>query len=180
MWRPQHQERITARTNFYPATSNGAAAPRVSQPTRIVIPFRPGIASSENRSWSQRIERNPLVLLRFSLAVIFLWFGVMKIAGVSPVTDLLRSSFPVLADPPFLQLLGLVEVAIAAGLVIKRVSRQTTVLMVLHLLGTLSVAVLAPRIIFSPTFPVLTMTGEFLAKNLVLIAAGMVIMVSRD
>jgi uncharacterized membrane protein YkgB len=76
--------------------------------------------------------------------------------------------------------LGLVEVAIAAGLVIKRVSRQTTVLMVLHLLGTLSVAVLAPRIIFSPTFPVLTLTGEFLAKNLVLIAAGMVIMVSRD
>jgi putative oxidoreductase len=180
MWRVQRQEQITARTNIYSSASNGAAVHRVSQPTRIVIPFRPDIASSKNRSWYQRIERNPLVILRFSLAAVFFWFGVMKIAGVSPVLDLLRSSFPALADPPYLQLLGVAEVLIAVGLVINRLSKQATALMVLHLLGTLSVAVLAPRIVFAPAFPVLTMTGEFLAKNLVLIAAGIIIMISRE
>lgn len=176
MWQPQHREQITTRTNFYPAPSDGATVNHLN--TRIVIPFRPGNASSESRRWYQRVERHPLFLLRLSLAAVFFWFGVLKIADVSPVIELLKSSLPVLADPPFLQLLGVAEVVIAVGLVINRLSKPTTVLMVLHLAGTLSVAVLSPKVIFAPMFPVLTMEGEFLAKNLVLIAAGIVIMIS--
>jgi len=119
-------------------------------------------------------------LLRLSLAAVFFWFGVLKLADVSPVTELLRNTMPLLARSPFIELLGLAEMVIAAGLVVNRISKQAAVLMVLHLLCTLSIVLLSPSLVFAPRFPVLTMQGEFLAKNLVFIAAGMVVLFSNE
>ena len=100
--------------------------------------------------------------------------------NLSPVVDLLRNSFPLLATSPYLELLGLTEMLIAVGLIFDRWSKQAAVLMLLHLLGTLSVTIVSPKLIFAPAFPVLTMTGEFVAKNLVLIMAGLVVLSSRE
>jgi uncharacterized membrane protein YkgB len=43
---------------------------------------------------------------------------------------------------------------------------------ILHLVGTLSMLVSSPRIAFLPQFPFLTLEGEFVVKNLVLLAAA--------
>ena len=118
-------------------------------------------------------------LLRLSLAMVFFWFGMLKLAGVSPVADLLRNSIPFLARFPYIELLGLAEIVIAIGLVIERLANQAAALMILHLFCTLSVAIIAPTVVFAAGFPVLTMDGEFLAKNLVLITAGLVVISSR-
>jgi uncharacterized membrane protein YkgB len=120
------------------------------------------------------------LLLRLSLAAVFFWFGMLKLAGVSPVANLLRNSVPILAGSPYIELLGLAEIVIAIGLVIRRLANQAATLMILHLFCTLSVAVIAPTLVFAPAFPVLTLDGEFLAKNFVLITAGLVIISSRD
>ena len=146
----------------------------------VVVPIGPHILNQRKNNWPQLSLQDGLFILRLSLATVFFWFGVLKIANVSPAVAILKSSFPVLANPPFLELLGVVEVAIAIGLVVKCLSRQTIVMMVLHLMGTLSVAVLSPHLIFAPVFPMLTLEGEFLVKNLVLIAAGVCIIVSRE
>lgn len=175
---PRHSEQAALRTSFPATASQAPAVNRTDGRARIVIPFRPRAASHEHESLYQVVARRPLILLRLSLAVVFFWFGALKLAGVSPVVEMLRGSFPLLADAPFLQLLGVAEVLIAAGLVLNRLSRQTAFLLVLHLTATLGVAVLSPRTVFAPAFPVLTMTGEFLAKNLVLLAAGVTILVS--
>jgi putative oxidoreductase len=119
-------------------------------------------------------------LLRLSLAAVFFWFGVLKLADVSPVTELLRGSLPFLARSPFIELLGVAEMIIAAGLVVDRLSKQAAVLMVLHLICTLGVVLISPSLVFAPRFPVLTMQGEFLAKNLVFIAAGLVVLFSNE
>ena len=119
-------------------------------------------------------------LLRLSLAAIFFWFGMLKLAGVSPAAELLRHSIPFLAAPPYIELLGLAEIVIAIGLVIERLANQAATLMILHLFCTLSVAIISPTLIFAPAFPVLTMDGEFLAKNFVLITAGLVVMSRRE
>jgi len=50
--------------------------------------------------------------------------------------------------------------------------------MVFHLIGTMSVAIVSPALIFAPVFPVLTMEGEFILKNLVLIVAGFAVLLS--
>jgi uncharacterized membrane protein YkgB len=122
----------------------------------------------------------PLFVLRLSLAAVFFWFGVLKLADMSPVTGLLRNSLPFLARSPFIEILGLAEMIIAAGLVVDRLSKQAAILMVLHLCCTLGIVLISPSLVFSPKFPILTMQGEFLAKNLVFIAAGLVVLFSND
>lgn len=153
-----------------------------SRPARIVIPVRPDITNLD-RAGTKLIaaaQRNAMFMLRLSLAAVFFWFGILKVANVSPAVDLLKHSFTFLATTPYIQCLGVAEMFIGIGLVSNRLSKQATVLMVLHLVGTLSVAIIAPSLIFAPSFPVLTMDGEFLVKNLVLIMAGLVIIFSRE
>ncbi|MEW6207358.1 MAG: DUF417 family protein [Acidobacteriota bacterium] len=128
----------------------------------------------------QSARRKIIFLLRLSLAAVFFWFGVLKVAGASPALDLLKHSFPLLADSPYLEMLGAGEMAIALGLVIDRLAKHASLLMMLHLVCTLTVALVSPSLIFSPSFPVLTMEGEFIAKNIVLIMAGMVILASEE
>jgi uncharacterized membrane protein YkgB len=118
-------------------------------------------------------------LLRLSLAAIFFWFGMLKLAGVSPVVALLHNAMPLLAKSPYIELIGVAEIVIAIGLIIERFSDQAAALMILHLFCTLSLAIIAPTLVFAPAFPVLTMDGEFLAKNFVLITAGLVVISSR-
>ena len=118
-------------------------------------------------------------LLRLSLAAIFFWFGMLKLAGVSPVVALLHNAMPLLAASPYIELIGVAEIVIAIGLIIERFSDQAAALMILHLFCTLSLAIIAPTLVFAPAFPVLTMDGEFLAKNFVLITAGLVVISSR-
>lgn len=119
-------------------------------------------------------------LLRLSLAIVFFWFGALKIADISPVVELVQNSFPLLARPPYLKLLGAVEIMIASGLVIDWLSKYAATLMILHLLGALSVALVSPHLVFAPAFPALTILGEFIAKNIVFIAAGLVVISSHE
>lgn len=115
-------------------------------------------------------------LMRGSLALVFLWFGALKLMNESPVVALLEHSFAFLARTPWLQLLGLVEILIAVGLVVPRLAKIAAVTVLLHLCGTLSVAVVAPHLVFAPRFPVLTMEGEFILKNVVLMAAAIAVL----
>jgi putative oxidoreductase len=149
-------------------------------PARIVVPIRSDLAINETGLERLRdfAARHTLFLLRLSLATIFFWFGVLKVANVSPVVELLHSSIPFLARSPYLQILGIAEITIGMGLLFDRLAKQATALMILHLLGTLSVFVIAPSVIFAPAFPVLTMDGEFVLKNVVLITSALVIMFS--
>ncbi|MBV9241599.1 MAG: hypothetical protein JO314_06285, partial [Acidobacteria bacterium] len=119
-------------------------------------------------------------LLIASLALTFFWFGILKIAGVSPVVPLLKATFPFMASDPYLSLLGLFEVAAAAGLIISKLRRVTLAFVICHLIGTLSIIVIAPHVLFAPEFPVLTMEGEFVVKNLILISASLVLLLDTS
>src|SRR5712692_2189503 len=87
---------------------------------RELFPIQPiairRLRTSGNVAGFARVNRVTL-LLRFSLAAIFFWFGMLKLAGVSPVVSLLRNSVPFLAGSPYIELLGLAEIIIAIGLV---------------------------------------------------------------
>lgn len=114
--------------------------------------------------------------LRVSLGIIFLWFGALKVFGVSPVTELIGRTYSFLPQPELLVLLGTWEVIIGAGLLMKFALRATLALLWLQMAGTLIAPVLAPNIFFTGGNPfLLTVEGEFVLKNLVLISAGIVI-----
>jgi putative oxidoreductase len=156
-------------------------SPAISRPVRVVVPIRRNLVATEDLFERCRDFAAPhaLFLLRLSLASVFFWFGVLKVASVSPVIDLLRAAIPFLAGSPYLQILGIVEIVIGAGLLVDRLARQATALMILHLLGTLSLIAIAPSVMFAPAFPVLTMAGEFVLKNVVLMSSALVIMCAR-
>lgn len=115
-------------------------------------------------------------LLRVALAVTFIWFGALKIVGRSPVADLVAQTVYWLPPPFFVRFLGWWELVIGVGLLSGAVLRLVLLLFWLQMAGTFLVLVLRPEFAFQAGNPLLlTVTGEFVIKNLVLIAAGLVI-----
>ena len=122
------------------------------------------------------MRRDGIQLLRIALAVVFIWFGTLKIIGRSPVEALVAQTV-YWADPAFfVPFLGVWEVVIGLGLLFPLALRLTLLLFWLQLAGTFLVLLVRPGIAFQQGHPLLlTMEGEFVIKNVVLITAGLVI-----
>lgn len=122
------------------------------------------------------MQQRGITILRVALGIIFLWFGALKIAGVSPVANLIQSAYPFLPTNEFVLLLGAWEAAIGIGLIFKLSLRATLALLWMQMAGVMLSPVLAPSVFFNAGNPLLlTVEGEFLVKNLVLIAASIVV-----
>jgi uncharacterized membrane protein YkgB len=114
--------------------------------------------------------------LRVTLGLIFFWFGALKLLGASPILTILKQTYPFVPLMPFTIVLGVWEVLIGCGLMTKRALRCALVLLCFHLAGTFISLLFAPLLFFRHGSPLwLTVEGEFVAKNMVLMAAGLVI-----
>ena len=114
--------------------------------------------------------------LRISLAIVFIWFGALKVLGVSPVVDLVASTVYWVDPDWFVPALGVVEILVGIGLAARRWLRLVLLVLAGQMVGTFLVFVLLPEIAFQDGNPLkLTVEGEFVIKNLVLLAAGMVV-----
>lgn len=114
-------------------------------------------------------------LLRLALAIVFVWFGLLKVAGVSPAAEVIQRAYPFLPEPSFVVILGAAEVIIGIGLISNRFLRTTLAFLWLHLLGTFVALALAPETFFTAVPFLPTLAGEFVIKNFILAAAGIVI-----
>ena len=127
------------------------------------------------------MARHGIQLLRVTLGVIFLWFGVLKFfPGLSPAQSLAGNtiavlSFGLLSPGAALLILALWESLIGVGLLTGVLLRGTLFLLWLQMLGTITPLFLFPARCFS-VYPVApTLEGQYIIKNLVLISAGIVI-----
>jgi uncharacterized membrane protein YkgB len=122
------------------------------------------------------MARHGVTLLRVALGLVFVWFGALKLfPGLSPAEGLVRATVPFLPGELFLPLLGVWEMAIGLGFVSGRALRLTILLLFLQMPGTLAPIFLLPERVFT-AFPFgLTLEGQYIVKNLVLIAAALVI-----
>jgi putative oxidoreductase len=115
-------------------------------------------------------------MLRLSLAVVYLWFGALKIFNASPVADLVENMAFVVPRRMFVRLMGIWEITIGTALLFRIALRPTLALYFLQLTGTFMVFFARPRDGFERGNPLrLTKTGEFVVKNLVLLAAGVAV-----
>lgn len=115
-------------------------------------------------------------ILRVALGIVFLWFGALKVLDVSPVLELVQQTYSFMPYPTFFKFLGWWEIVIGLGLVFKVALRATLALLWLQMAGTLVAPVLQPGMFFDGgNVLLLTIPGEFVVKNLVLIAAGLVV-----
>jgi uncharacterized membrane protein YkgB len=115
-------------------------------------------------------------ILRVALGVVFFWFGALKLfPGMSPAEELVIATVPWLPGRVFLPILAVWEMAIGLGFITGRALRLTILLLYLQMPGTLAPIVLLPDQVFT-VFPFgLTLVGQYIVKNLVLIAAALVI-----
>ncbi|MCF8233640.1 MAG: DoxX family protein [Bacteroidales bacterium] len=122
-----------------------------------------------------------LTLLRWSIGIIFLWFGVLKFfEGLSPAQDLAIRTIGTLTFglvPENIIIYGLAtwEVLIGVGLLFNIFIRETLLLLYLQMIGTFLPVFFFPSEVFK-IFPYsLTLEGQYIFKNLVVISSGIVL-----
>ena len=114
--------------------------------------------------------------LRVCLGMVFFWFGLLKVIGKSPVAELVAQTVYWVSPNFFVPFLGVWEMVVGVGLLCAVALRFTLFLFWLQMAGTLMVLVLRPDVAFQGgNLLLLTAEGEFVIKNLVLIAAGLVV-----
>lgn len=117
-----------------------------------------------------------LTILRLGLGIVFLWFGILKFfPGLSPAENLVRNTIYFLDPELFLPFLALWESLIGIGLIFGKYMRFTLLLLFLQMPGTILPLFILPEVVWTE-FPYgLTLEGQYIIKNIVLIAAGIVL-----
>lgn len=129
-----------------------------------------------DRTVAGLLDRHGITVLRIALAVVFLWFGALKVFGQSPVEDVVRETAFLLPEGVVIAVLGVWEIVIGVGLLIRVALRITLALFLVQMSGTFLTLVVLPDLSFQNGNPLLlSVLGEFVVKNIVLVAAGLVV-----
>jgi uncharacterized membrane protein YphA (DoxX/SURF4 family) len=117
-----------------------------------------------------------LTILRLGLGVVFLWFGILKFfPGLSPAESLVRNTVYFIDPDIFLPVLAVWESLIGLGLIFGKYMRFTLLLLFLQMPGTILPIFILPDVVWAKFPFVLTLEGQYIIKNLVLIGAGLVL-----
>lgn len=112
---------------------------------------------------------------RLSIFVIFFWFGILKVLGFSPasglVKDLLERTLPFIQADQFVVLFGVFEMIIGVLFLIKGLERLVIPLLLAHMITTIMPLFLLQAQTWSG-FLVPTLEGQYIIKNLVIIAVS--------
>lgn len=139
--------------------------------------------------WFDRLDRriirwmaeHGLTLLRLALGAVFFWFGVLKFfPGASPAEELAGRTietltFGSISQDAALMILAVWEVAIGIGLFLGRWMRAVLLLLFVQMLGTITPLFLFPSETFT-IFPIApTLEGQYIIKNVVIVASAIVL-----
>ena len=115
-----------------------------------------------------------ITFLRYSLGVIYIWFGILKPFGLSPAQELVENTVYWFDNPKtFIPILGWWEVVIGLTMCIKPLIRVSIFLLFIQMPGTFLPLILLPAVCFN-NFPFgLTLEGQYIIKNLIIISAAL-------
>lgn len=113
--------------------------------------------------------------LRVGIGVVFVWFGALKPLGLSPAEDLLSATVYWWTPEVVVPVIGYWEVLIGVFFLIPPLTRLAILLLAPQMVGTFLPLVLLPGVCWD-VFPLgLTLEGQYIVKNLVVIGAALVI-----
>mgnify|MGYP003394206224 CR=1 FL=1 len=120
-------------------------------------------------------RRVTVPVARFGLFIIFFWFGILKIIGLSPASGLVQQLFEqtisFISFGTFIILFGLFECLIGILFIIRGFERIVIPLLFLHMIMTFLPLFFIPEVIWSG-FLIPTLEGQYIIKNLAIIAAA--------
>lgn len=149
---------------------------------RLEILFQPNRLNQRlhqiDRAAMRWMARYGLWLLSISMGLVFVWFGALKLVGMSPAEPLIRATLdflPSMLVNPLILLLALWEIAIGLGFLRGRAKRVVLIMLLLQMSGAMSPLILAPERLWE-TFPFIwTLEGQYVFKDIILISAGLAI-----
>lgn len=111
----------------------------------------------------------------------YIWFGALKIFGMSPVSEIVAKTLHPLPAKMSVPLMGLWEVTIGVGLLFRMALKAILPLFFLQITGTFMTFLRAPEEVFQDNNPLLLrQEGEFALKKLVLLSAGLAVATQAD
>lgn len=128
-------------------------------------------------------QKTRVPVARFSLFVIFFWFGALKVVGISPASGVVERLFnetvPFMSFSTFIVLFGLFECLVGILFLIRGAERVVMALLALHMVTTFGPLVFLPGETWSG-FLIPTLEGQYIIKNLAIIAAAIGIAASLE
>lgn len=132
-----------------------------------------------DRQIIQRMKVLSIPVMRFSFAVIFVWFGILKPFGLSAAEGLLKATvkwLPFGSPELWLPIIGWWEVVIGICFLFEKTTRIAILLLFLQMVGTFMPLVFLPEVTFQENNYLLpTLEGQYIVKNLIIIAAALVL-----
>lgn len=126
-------------------------------------------------------EKYGFVFLSFSIGLIYSWFGVLKFfPGLSPAEVLAGDTLTVMTfglvpTHWLLWILAAWELLIGMALIFGIRTRLILMLLLLHMMGTLTPFFIFPELTFQQ-FPFqFSLVGQYIMKNLVIISAAIIL-----
>jgi len=128
-----------------------------------------------DRAISDTLWRIGVPFLRVALGIVFVWFGALKLTGTSPALDLVTRTVYWFDPAVFVPVLGWWEIAIGLCLALPALTRAGILLLALQIPGTFLPLVLLPRVCYQGAPWNLTLEGQYIVKNLVIIGSALVL-----
>jgi uncharacterized membrane protein YphA (DoxX/SURF4 family) len=122
-----------------------------------------------------------MMILRISIGIIYLWFGILKFfPGVSPAEELAKETIHLLTHGLIrpdvsLLLLALLETMIGLLLMTGFYTRSVIRVVLAHMICTFAPLLLLPSTSFSSPPLALTLVGQYIIKNIVIVSSLFVI-----
>jgi uncharacterized membrane protein YkgB len=124
------------------------------------------------------LKNNAINILRLSMSGIYIWYGMLKIIEISPVEQLVFQATHWIGAHNFVIFLGFYEVLTGLFLSVKKFIRLGLIMLFLQFPGTFLPLFLNPEDCFTIVPFGLTLEGQYIFKNLVLISAALVLVAS--
>ena len=140
---------------------------------------RPSLLTRIDTAAHHFLVRRSLLLLRWAVGLIFVFFGALKLVpGLSPAEGLVMEAiqamtFGLVPGRAGVAFTGALEVALGVLLMTGRLRRLTIYVLGLELVGILAPLVLLPTRLFEGVVP--TLEGQYVMKDIILFAGGMVL-----
>ena len=125
--------------------------------------------------FSKFLSEKGVDMIRIALAIVFIWFGGLKVIGMSPAQELVEKTIYWFPPAIFIPFLGWWEVAIGMGMLFKKLIPVTLILLLFHMAGTFLPLIILPDLCFDQVPWCPSMEGQYIIKNLVLISGALTV-----
>lgn len=130
------------------------------------------------------IKQTSVLLSRFALFIIYFWFGLLKVIGLSPASEMVHKLFKITVTPivpfmpfsSFIVLFGLFEMLIGILFFVPKMEKFALGLFGVHMITTMLPLFFMGEVWQKTLVP--TLEGQYIVKNIALIACALTIWAS--